>query len=110
MHRVSVDAARALKNRWGTRTGNTRTDGRYLYLHGHVIAEYEDTGRVRVTLAGHPTATTIDRINAVLMEFDTGAVVTMEHEQPRLYRTSAGWSENTMTPMDPNRWYSFRAR
>jgi hypothetical protein len=45
--------------------GNSMTDGRTLYLHGHAIARHTDNGGIEVSNAGWPTVTTRERLNGI---------------------------------------------
>jgi len=44
----------------------THTNGTSLFLHGNEIAKHDDEGNVLISFAGWPTATTSDRLNAVI--------------------------------------------
>jgi hypothetical protein len=44
--------------------GNTSTDGKSLFLHGNMIARHAGE-KLEVTLAGWPTVTTRERLNAL---------------------------------------------
>jgi hypothetical protein len=46
------------------RIGNTWTDGRTIWLHGHAIAEFRTDG-LWITNAGWPTPTTKERLNGI---------------------------------------------
>lgn len=46
-------------------SGNTRTDGKALYLHGNKIAEHRD-GYIWITTAGWDTVTTLDRLRYIV--------------------------------------------
>lgn len=43
----------------------TKTDGKTIWLHGHAISWHEKDGTIAMTLAGWPTPTTRERLNAV---------------------------------------------
>ena len=47
------------------KVNNTETDGKTLTLFGNKIAEKNDDGSYTVTLAGHPTVTTRERLNGL---------------------------------------------
>jgi len=44
----------------------------YVALHGHIIAYRDRDGVVMLTLAGYPTRTTRDRLNAILEAYGSG--------------------------------------
>ena len=46
--------------------GNTRTDGRNIYLHGNCIVRTTESGAVQITTAGWNTSTTRERLNGFL--------------------------------------------
>jgi hypothetical protein len=73
MRKITYDAARAFLDGKSLTIGNTHTDGTNLYLFGNRIATKENLsfmprcdGKVKLTLAGWPTATTRERLNGVL--------------------------------------------
>lgn len=54
-----------LAGKWLT-LGNTRTDGKAIYLHGNCIARRMEDGQVQITTSGWNTLTTRERLNGVL--------------------------------------------
>lgn len=65
MKKITELAARAFINRKPFRRANTWTDGTTLYLHGNVIARW-DNGILQIRSAGWETKTTKERLNGVL--------------------------------------------
>lgn len=101
MRKVTHEVVTAFKNHEKKRVGNTRTDGEYLFLHGHVIAYHLDEKTVQVSMAGHPTATTKERINGLFQLFDIDASVF--HDQGRLFLRVGDY----VAPMDHEKPYTF---
>lgn len=64
MRKITRDIVGAFLRRETRTIGNTHTDGEKLYLHGNMIACHSDDGII-VTLAGWPTVTTRERLNAI---------------------------------------------
>lgn len=49
---------------------NTRTDGEKVWLFGNMIAEADHRlGLLKITLCGHDTATTKERLNGIMQKF-----------------------------------------
>jgi len=69
MRQISKQTARAFFKGKPKTIGNTHTDGRTLWLHGNAIAWKPNNDRLAITLAGYPTRTTRERVNAVLDTF-----------------------------------------
>ena len=66
MRKISKEIAHAF-NQGKTKTiGNTMTNGREVYLHGNKIAWRSSGNSLELTLAGWPTVTTRERLNAIL--------------------------------------------
>jgi len=66
MRKISKQIAQAF-NEGKTKTlGNTYTDGKSVYLHGNKIAWRSSGNGLELTLAGWPTVTTRERLNAIL--------------------------------------------
>ena len=65
MRKITELAADAFINRKPFRRANTWTDGTTLYLHGNVIARW-DNGIVQIRSAGWESKTTKERLNGVL--------------------------------------------
>lgn len=73
MREITKDACEALKSNQNFERDNTtvRTYGKErpyaeMQLHGHMVAATDDKGRLYVTLAGHPTLTTRERVNGAM--------------------------------------------
>lgn len=64
MRKVTKDVVGAFLRKEKRTQGNTHTDGEKLYLHGNMIACHSDEGII-VSLAGWPTVTTRERLNAI---------------------------------------------
>jgi hypothetical protein len=64
MRKITSDVVGAFLRKEKRTQGNTHTDGEKLYLHDNMIACHSDDGII-VTLAGWPTATTRERLNAI---------------------------------------------
>lgn len=105
--KVTVDTVRAFLAGTRKRSGNTRTDGSNLYLHGSVIAfktrDRNNNPVIKITLAGWATATTVNRLNGVLRMSGAPFEITREDGQP--------WLRNIYTtvviPMQKDEWYEF---
>ena len=65
MRKVTQQIAQAFIDGEIKQVGNTRTDGKAVYLHGNKIAEKRDN-TVSLTLAGWNTVTTRERLNGLL--------------------------------------------
>lgn len=63
--KISSDIGKAFLNKTAKKSKNSHTDGKSLYLHGHEIAKHGENGSVHGTMAGWPTKTTKDRLNAI---------------------------------------------
>ena len=64
MRKESAAIARAFAERRSARGARTKTDGRTVWLHDNAIAWWDDD-TLCLTLAGWPTTTTRDRLNAI---------------------------------------------
>jgi hypothetical protein len=53
------------QGKWLT-LGNTRTDGRNIYLHGNCIARTTQDGQIQISTSGWNTLTTRERLNGIL--------------------------------------------
>lgn len=114
MRKVTAETAKALRQSRDMNHGNTSVKNGYMLLHGHVIAEYRPLlepfdpppPHVRITLAGYPTATTIERVNGVLQEFNVEARVYRENGTPYLTFTDED-GETLHMPIKSDAWYSF---
>lgn len=65
MHKITKTVATAFLAGKPATAGNTKTDGKTLSLHGHVIAWRDDSGIITLTLAGCPTPKTRERLNGI---------------------------------------------
>lgn len=63
MRKITREAGAAFLARRAFKSGNTKTDGTTLYLHGNAIARWINADTYEVTLAGWPSATTRERLN-----------------------------------------------
>jgi len=74
MRKVTEQVCNAFLRGQSASVGNTRTDGKAIYLHGNLIAEWLDNPketnirpcRVRLTDAGWQSATTKERLNGLM--------------------------------------------
>lgn len=64
MRQITRDMIKAFMERRTWQRDNTCVDGDRIYLHGNLIAERRESG-LWITLAGWPTRTTRDRLNAL---------------------------------------------
>ena len=64
MRQVTEKIVSAFLRKEYRRIGNTWTDGRTIWLHGHSIAEFRTDG-LWITNAGWPTPTTKERLNGI---------------------------------------------
>lgn len=64
MRQITRDMLNAFMERRTWQRDNTHVDGDRIYLHGNLIAERRESG-LWITLAGWPTRTTRDRLNAL---------------------------------------------
>jgi hypothetical protein len=69
MRQISKQIANAFFKGKPKTIGNTHTNGHEVFLHGNKIAWKPDNDRLAITLAGWPTPTTRERVNAVLDTF-----------------------------------------
>lgn len=56
------------------KSGNTKTDGKTLTLHGNVIAWWSDKYEITATYAGWKTRTTTSRLNAISQGIGYGSL------------------------------------
>ena len=66
MRKISNEIAQAFKRGEKLTKGNTYTDGKKVFLHSNLIAEKQHPDKLAITLAGWPTVTTRERLNAIL--------------------------------------------
>lgn len=72
MRKESEKIALAFHDRERAKAKRTETDGKTVYLHGNRIAWRNDDGSISLTLAGWPTVTTRERLNAICEVFGYG--------------------------------------
>ena len=65
MRKITQQICNAFINRQRLTVGNSHTDGDRLVLHGNTIAIWTKDNDLEVTLAGWPTPTTRERLNAL---------------------------------------------
>lgn len=65
MRKVTQTITRAFLNREKATLSNTYTDGNTLYLHNNAIARHNSDGTLSISMAGWPTPTTRERLNAL---------------------------------------------
>lgn len=66
MRKITHEVCQAFIDRRPKTVGNSSTDGNTLYLHGNMIANWRNDGKLELTLAGWPTPTTRERLNGLL--------------------------------------------
>ena len=66
MRKVTRTIARAFYCGDSESCGNTRTDGKSVWLHGNKIAEKDEHGNLLITNAGFETNVTKERLNGLL--------------------------------------------
>jgi len=69
MRKISRDIAEAFRDGRKKSISNSMTDGSQVFLHGNRIAWKLEDDKVAITLAGWPTPTTRERLNAILDVF-----------------------------------------
>ena len=66
MRKVTRTIARAFYCGDSESCGNTRTDGKSVWLHGNKIAFKDEDGNLHITNAGYETNVTKERLNGLL--------------------------------------------
>ena len=66
MRKVTRTIARAFFSGDSESCGNTRTDGKSVWLHGNKIAFKDEDGNLHITNAGYETNVTKERLNGLL--------------------------------------------
>ena len=66
MRKISKQIAQAFNQGKTKSIGNTSTNGHQVFLHGNLIAWRSPGNTLELTLAGWPTVTTRERLNAIL--------------------------------------------
>jgi hypothetical protein len=72
MRKITEKVCGAFCQKRSASSGNTKSTGDTLTLHGNRIAQWMDDGRLQVTLAGWNTPTTRERINGIGRQFGFG--------------------------------------
>lgn len=65
MKKVTQKIKQAFEKGISLKVGNTRTDGKTVWLHGNAIVKRDPDGLVRASLAGWNTPTTRERVNGI---------------------------------------------
>ena len=65
MRKVTKQIKEAFEQGKSLKVGNTRTDGKSVFLHGNEIVRRDASGLVFATLAGWNTPTTRERVNGI---------------------------------------------
>ena len=65
MRKVTQQIKKAFEQGKSLKVGNTRTDGKTVWLHGNAIVKRDPDGLVRWSLAGWNTPTTRERVNGI---------------------------------------------
>ena len=82
MRKISRIIVEAFIERETRGYANTVSTGDALYLRGNKIAWHNPDGSISMTLAGHPTPTTRERLNALcLVKWDTTPFHQKDHVQ-----------------------------
>lgn len=66
MRQVTAQIKEAFEQGKARKIGNTRTDGKTVWLHGNAIVKRDPDGLVRWSLAGWNTSTTRERVNGIV--------------------------------------------
>ena len=81
MRKVTKQITQAFIDGESRQVGNTRTDGKAIYLHGNKIAEKRND-TVSLTLAGWNTVTTRERLNGLLTALGSAAGFNQKKGKP----------------------------
>ena len=65
MRKITQRIRKAFLNGQSLTIGNTKTDGKSVWLHGNEIVKTSANGQVWATLAGWNTPTTRERVNGI---------------------------------------------
>ena len=65
MRKVTEQIKNAFEQGTSLKVGNTKTDGKTVWLHGNAIVKRDPDGLVRWSLAGWNTPTTRERVNGI---------------------------------------------
>ena len=104
MRKITEEAYVAFNNRKKFKKRNTEVivDGGdvYLELYGHCIAKKDGDGFIDVTLAGHPTNTTIERLSPFITIRRMRGDVYIPHYSRHSGKTSLIHWDGKWTPLD----------
>ena len=65
MRKVTQQIKQAFEQGKSLKVGNTKTDGKTVWLHGNAIVKRDPDGLIRWSLAGYNTPTTRERVNGI---------------------------------------------
>ena len=65
MRKVTQQIKQAFEQGTSLKVGNTKTDGKTVWLHGNAIVKRDPDGLVRWSLAGWNSSTTRERVNGI---------------------------------------------
>jgi len=65
MNKITEQIKNAFEQGKSLKVGNTRTDGKTVWLHGSPIVKRDFDGLVRASLAGYNTQVTRERVNGI---------------------------------------------
>ena len=91
MRKITEKTAGAFVMHRSAASGNTWTNGSELYLHGNLIARWENEGEtLALSLAGWNTPTTRERLNGVLQIEGLDIRYVQRNYEPRLLSLVTG--------------------
>ena len=85
MRKVTRTIARAFFSGDSESCGNTRTDGKSVWLHGNKIAFKDEDGNLHITNAGYETNVTKERLNGLLQ------LGVFRFPVPRIFQKNFRW-------------------
>ena len=85
MRKVTRTIARAFYCGDSESCGNTRTDGKSVWLHGNKIAFKDEDGNLHITNAGYETNVTKERLNGLLQ------LGVFRFPVPRIFQKNFRW-------------------
>lgn len=101
MRQVTYNISHALRNGAPLKSGNTRTDGEHVWVHGHMIARAKhDTNELFFTMAGYSTKLTLERLNGLFEILNVPAHLAKEQSRVWLRKDNG-----MVLPLDANEWY-----
>jgi len=65
MRKVTQQIKQAFEQGISLKVGNTKTDGKTVWLHDNAIVKRDPDGLIRWSLAGYNTPTTRERVNGI---------------------------------------------